>query len=260
MSDTFMVPQPTDTDGQGGPRTFSLEIRGGRTGFRRRPILGDRFLIGSDAVCDLRLDGRLAAPLHCLLRRDGDHLETERLSGSPILINGLPAEHADLVEGDTLGVGPVRLIVHAHSVRFDIVRPTDDLDAVRCGDSDLSGSAASQLVALIEEEEERVRDFDDRRKAGAAALLDATRRTRHPAAGAFVEVPSSRLGAVVARLVRLTETIERRETRRPASESEVREAAATLFGAQCELLDQADRLLRLARGLTEASSPHRRAA
>jgi hypothetical protein len=174
------------SDDSTGTLTYSLEVRGGRTGFRRRPILGDRFLIGSDAICDLRLDGRLAAPLHCLIHRDGDLLEAEGIGGAPIVLNGAVVEAAQIAAGDTLGIGGVRLVVHAVAVRFDVIRPGDEIEFDNAVASAPSRTAA-QLVELIEEERERLREFHDRRRAGADALLDAVRRSRRPALGAAVE-------------------------------------------------------------------------
>jgi hypothetical protein len=233
MSNALFPPSGDDRDEASGTMTFSLEVRGGRTGFRRRPIMGDRFLIGSNAVCDLRLDGRLAAPLHCLLHRDGDRLEAEGLSGAAILVNGIPVETAELAPGDTLGIGGVRLIVHAVAVRFDVIRP---------GDFEFAESAptapectASQLVDRIEEEQERIEDFQDRRRAGADALLDAVRRSKRPASGAIAgQMPA----AMLQRLIKRVDEIAGIVTHQPLR--------VEAIGAKRALLASAERLAKLA--------------
>ena len=196
-----------------GTLTYSLEVRGGRTGFRRRPILGDRFVIGSDAVCDLRLDGRLAAPLHCLIHRDGDRLDAEGICGAPIFVNGQLVEAAQLATGDTLGIGPVRLIVHSVAVRFDVIRPGDDFD----GDDAVASApmrTASQLVELIEEERERIHEFQNRRRAGADALLDAVRRSKRLTSGAIAHESSfAKLERLVKQVSEVAEVVAEQQLR-----------------------------------------------
>ena len=265
MSDATPGVLAHSSDESSVPLSFSLEVRGGLTGFRRRPILGDRFLIGSDPVCDLRLDGRLAAPLHCVLRRDGARLEAERLSDLPMAVNGTPVDHDELESGDTLGVGPVRLIVHALQVAFDVVRPGDLLDESLAGMKSsrpaakvLEERSALQLVELIDAEHRRIRELEDRRKAGATALLDAVRRQQRPAPEAVAE--QATLGSLVTRLDRLSATLERQAKRSLTGESEIREAAAELLAAQQELLGQADRLWRMASSLADAGRVARRNA
>lgn len=266
MSDEMICPPSRKFDGTAGPLSFSVEIRGGRTGFRRRPILGDRFLIGSDPVCDLRVDDRIAAPMHCLLRRDGDHLEVERLTDASILVNGTPVDHAEVGDGETIAIGPVRLVVHAHAMRFDVVRPTDE----RMEMPDLPGRTASQLartsgrsaaevVDLLEVEQDRVREFDERRKAGASALLGVLRQTKRPATEAVAAAPSITADALLTKVGRLATTIEHQTARRIRDEHDLRKAADELLAAQRELLGQADRLFRLASALAEADRSHRRA-
>lgn len=249
MSNALSPPSGVSRDESSGTLTFSLEVRGGRTGFRRRPILGDRFLIGSDAVCDLRLDGRLAAPLHCLLHREGDRLEAEGLSGAAIHVNGTPVEAAELAAGDTLGIGGVRLIVHAIAVRFDVVRP-GDFESADSGESAPERSA-SQLVDRIEDEQERIREFQDRRRAGAVALLDAVRRSKRPASGAIAgQTPA----AMLQRLHERIEEIASLVAQRPLE-------AEVSFEAKRSLLVSAARLSNLASSLADpAERPADRAA
>jgi len=234
MSDAFFPPSGVVRDEPSGALTFSLEVRGGRTGFRRRPILGDRFLIGSDAVCDLRIDGRLAAPLHCLLHRDGDRLEVEGLSDNPVFVNGRRVETAELSAGDSLGIGGVRLIVHSVAVRFDVIRPSDFEEA----DPTATGSerSASKLIGLIEDEQERIREFQDRRRAGAEALLDAVRRSKRPASGAIAgQLPVVMLQRLLDQINEVTSTVTQQPLKAGAS-----------FDAKKALLAGAERLSKLA--------------
>ena len=263
MSESVSFPA---TESRVGPLSFSLEVRGGRTGFSRRPILGDRFLIGSDPICDLRLDGRLAAPLHCLLHREGDRLDVERLTGEPIAVNGAPVEPAALADGDMLAVGSVRRVVHSHLIRFDVVRPADELETPRFETASAEAASrhagersAGELSDLIEEEEERVSDFEARQRAGASALLHAVRRTKRPASSAAEELAAS-ADASVSKLGGIIAALAGGAPLRGTSEDAIREAAAELLAARRELLGEAERLLKLARIVAEAARPARQAA
>lgn len=265
MSDAKANPSVAVTKEGAGPLSFSLEIRGGQTGFRRRPILGDRFLIGSDPVCDLRLDGRIGAPLHCLIRRDGAGLEAEQLTNVPMTVNGAPTTYAALKDGDTLGIAQVRLIVHAHTVRFDIVRPADDLfephldasaaDFVRT----VTDRTASDLVGLIEIEEERVRDFDDRRRAGMAALLEAVRRSKRPAPDAAAEEVSGSLDDLVAQLDLLAAKLAA-NAHAPAASAEESTDGHLLDPSQPRLLKEIQRLKQSVDSVVRRNRSQRTAA
>lgn len=251
MSDANVNPSVSVTEENLGPLSFSLEVRGAQTGYRRRPILGDRFLIGSDPVCDLRLDRRLGAPLHCLIRRDGAHLEAEPLTDVAMTHNGVPTTYAVLKEGDTLGIGQVRLIVHAHSVRFDVVRPTDVLlgphIAATSGnfESEVGERSASDLVDLIELEEERVQDFDARRQAGMAALLAALKRTRRPAPDAMAEETANSLDHLVSQLDRLSLRLTEVAQSRTANKEEAPDADVINLN-QWRLMKEIQRLREIA--------------
>ena len=264
MSDANSSPSVVGVEGSLGPLAFSLEIHGARTGYRRRPILGDRFLIGSDPICDLRLDGRLGAPLHCLIRRDGACLEAEPLTNMSMTHNGVPTTYALLKDGDTLGIGHIRLIVHAHSVRFDIVRPSDLLMephfevSPEAFEAAVTDRSANELVDLIELEEEQVREFEARRQAGMAALLAALQRTRRPAPDVMAEQTTSSLDDLVSQLDRLSLKLVKVAKARATTEDQKPDADVINLN-QWRLMKEIQRLREIAAKVVDQTRQHRTA-
>lgn len=163
--------------------TFSVAVRDGRGRYRKQPVLASRLLVGTAKVCDLRLDDPATRPFHCLLTAEAGRLEIETVTPAAVLtVNGKAVERAELTAGDVVGIGDVRLAVHMHPMRLDVVRPPEtngphfpltEFEPVRT----VAHRSAAELVELIEQEAERADEFEEQRRAGAAALLAAIGRS-----------------------------------------------------------------------------------
>lgn len=152
-----------------------LEVSRGRTRFPRRPVLGERFLIGSGTECDFRLGGNGIPMLHSLIQFDGDQYWLEAVDDSPTLIvNGRPEHYVALHDRDEVRIGGVTLRVHMAPE----VCPIAHEGRSAGGDelADLENLSAERLVDLIEREQAMLDRFEARRGMGAEALLDAAQR------------------------------------------------------------------------------------
>ena len=76
--------------------------------------LTGRLMIGSAEDSDLHLLGRLVSRHHALIvpMREGTYYVTDLNSEHGLAVNGARATHRILSDGDVIGVGPFRLIVH----------------------------------------------------------------------------------------------------------------------------------------------------
>jgi len=156
-----------------------LQITRGRTNNPKRPIHGDRFLIGSGEWCDLRLGGSMPV-LHSVVQVDGPAVWLETVVESPPLdVNGRSVRSCELQDGDELQIGPFSLVFcDERNVQHEtLMRPIDieDVLALDTPDVDLSELTATELVDLIERDEELASEFARRQEQGAAALLDRIR-------------------------------------------------------------------------------------
>src|SRR5690606_13353871 len=140
---------------------------------------------------------------------------------------------------------------------FDVVRSPDVDEAEEHGRDATSAAAtvdrrtAAEVVDLLELEQDRLQSFDDRRRAGASALLDVIRQKRRPAE-AVVALAGPSPEEMIARLRHLTASIERQSFATIGDAADLQQAAAELLAAQRTLLGQADKLLRLTAALVDA--------
>lgn len=150
-----------------------LEICRGRTTQPLRPILRDRFLIGSDAACDLQLAAAEIPPLHSILRLDGGNILLEAIAPEPRpLINEVRTEAALLQDGDVVELGPFTLTIHISGAAAKARPPESSWDDPSdCRNVD--ELSAEELADLIESEQALVEQFESREQLGARALLDA---------------------------------------------------------------------------------------
>ncbi len=89
-----------------------IEILGGRTRFPRRPIRGDRLVIGAGSHCHLQLGGRMPM-VHSVLSRGREGWIIEALVAEPDLkVRGETTRRTSLNDGDQIQVGPFRLVAH----------------------------------------------------------------------------------------------------------------------------------------------------
>lgn len=172
----------------GNSDTLILEVGRGRTEHPRRPVLKDRFLIGSAPECDLRLGGDTIPALHSILYRDGVDVWLDAVAANPPLrVNGTATTSARLQDGDRVEIGTFQLTVR----RSAAVPSTPEQEqpgnssasaaAVPENVDDLSAVSAAELVSLFEYEIQEAEQFEQRRQIGAAALLQAVsaRRSNH---------------------------------------------------------------------------------
>jgi hypothetical protein len=163
-----------------------LEIRRGRTENPLRPMLGERFLIGSGADCDLRLGGDDIPPLHSLMHFDGADLWLEAIALEPPLkVNGQTVKTILLRNGDRLEVSSFDFVVrhdrrhpqvdtadaapeseHQPRVDFEASFPLDELPSL----------GTEELVDQLDREMRLIERFERRRTLGANALMQAIRQ------------------------------------------------------------------------------------
>jgi signal transduction histidine kinase len=159
-----------------------LEVSRGRTQFRRRPVRGPRFLIGSAPACDLRLGGEEIPALHSIIVVGQAGILLESIAAQPpLMVNGRGVNSTSLHDGDKIEIGNVELIartVAGHAPAEP--RPQPAARSVTESAARVGELSAAELIDLIEAEEAEVARYDDRRRAGAKALVDAlmSRRRR----------------------------------------------------------------------------------
>jgi hypothetical protein len=159
-------------------------------------VESNRFLIGAAEGCDLRLGGADMPPLHSIVHVDHVEalLETVTLT-PPLKVNGLVVESVLLQDGDRIGIGPFELLAHrptlvteSSSNEAPSANGVIDIDDDTAQQPALSDLSAAELVDLIEDEEQQVRQFEQRRQLGANALMDAVAERIDFAAAAPPEI------------------------------------------------------------------------
>ena len=96
-----------------GEMKVALEILRGRAVRKLRPVEGPAFLIGSASDCDLVLGDTRFPEVHSYLRLSDENVTIRHLGFSPdLLVNGKPATHTSLREGDVIQMGPYHFGVH----------------------------------------------------------------------------------------------------------------------------------------------------
>lgn len=154
-----------------------LEIRRGRTRAPRREIRGRRFLIGAGSNCQLQLGGGEMPILHSILLIEEDGAHIDAVVPSPqLLVNGRPQRSVDLRDGDVFSIGRFEFQVHVPQPTGALQAAPQPAVAVPESVADVSSLSASQLVALIEAEQQQVAELEQSRQNGALALLEAVQR------------------------------------------------------------------------------------
>src|SRR5438552_15967272 len=73
-------------------------------------VHGGEFLIGSVTGCDLRVAGVKLPPVLAVITRHADGVRLRKLAPTaPVQLNGRPVHHAELHDGDTIGLGTVTI-------------------------------------------------------------------------------------------------------------------------------------------------------
>lgn len=236
-----------------------LEVQKGRTKFRRRPVDGRRFLIGSGRQCDLRLGGDAVPALHSVIHRNGGEIWIDAFAEAPPLrVNGHDVDIVRLEDGDTLEIADFQLVLRlqvAEAAETPVASPVPENTA----DGSLAGLTASQLVELIEKEAALVSDFEDRQQLGAEALLQAVydrttvkgrqaiplpTRSMLPAAELQEQSLLGDLERVLLQLHSFSQKLESRSHKLLEREATHADAAATLLDAQHQLSEHLDKVLQ----------------
>src|SRR5919204_6119312 len=93
-----------------------LELRAGSARPVTYDVYGGEFLIGSVAGCDLRVPGAHLPPVLAVITRHPDAVRLRKLAPTaPLLLNGQPVHHAELHDGDAIGLGDVTIGVRVAS-------------------------------------------------------------------------------------------------------------------------------------------------
>lgn len=155
-----------------------LEIARGNTQHPVRPVLSDRFLIGSSAACDLRLGGGRIPPLHSLIVRESDgRYRWERVAATAEMdCNGRPVESVILNDGDHVRIGSMEFVVRLQPgsvVRSVVAGIADESPNVE----DPSELSANEIAERLEGDWSLVEKFEGRRRLGVETLLDAIAET-----------------------------------------------------------------------------------
>ena len=220
-----------------GPAAY-LEICRGRTTQPLRPILRERFLVGSDAACDLQLAAAGIPPLHSIIRLDGGQLVFEAIAHEPQpTINEVRTRAALLQDGDVIELGPFTLTLRISSAAAR-TRPSNSVwdDPSECRNVD--ELSAEELADLIESEQTLVEQFESREQLGARALLDAVRhRAQELEAQTDDNVDEQNLAALEAVVGELSRLADQTETRR--RQMDQHEARQTEFALRLAELREA---------------------
>jgi len=256
-----------------------LEIRRDGSECDRRWVSTRKALIGSGAACEIRLEAPEISPLHSLICWSEHGFQLEAITPFPPLrVNGEPVEGAFLSDGDRIEIGPFEVVVRqapaasalGSSRSIHRGNPGSSGQAgshPACPDidsEDLTKLSAADLVERIEAEETLVSQFEGRRDAGAAALLQAaaghaaaqrTDRTEpRPAAVPVEASPATwldELEGVIGQLTRYATELEQRAESISSKEASFAQAAAAVLDSQQKLVTRLeailDQLMKLAK-------------
>lgn len=220
--------------------TVWVEVCRGKTSFPRRPVLGERFLIGAGSNCHLQLGGQGMPFLHSILTVQGAEITIEAFVNWPELkVNGRPLPSSAVHDNDRIAIGPFEFSVHVEQPQIDSDAEEDLLSPIPLplaaeAEEDLSRLSALQLVERLEEAELDEERLLQRRHDGASALLDAAWHARPEAAPAD-ERAEVRL---LRELNSLADELQERLVQLRERESEQTQRAAAVLAAQERLSEQ----------------------
>jgi hypothetical protein len=254
-----------------------LEIVRGRTSFPCRPVRGDRFLIGAGSQCDLQLGGANIPLLHSVIVVDSYGATIEAFTPTPeLLINGQPQRSVSLRHQDTIEVGRIQLLFHnpaaalppATDEEFGSETPDDaialpSLEALEMADTsavEMGELTVEQLITRLDEEQSAIDSLDQRRLAGAQALLDAIRRAgaeealdQASDAGESGDADGSEIESIPIRP--LDDEWDERERQLLEMEQNLAAKAAELATVQDRLAEQIDQIREHVRQLESPDEP-----
>jgi len=259
-----------------------LEICRGRTRFPQRPISGPRFFIGSGAGCDLRLGGSDLPAIHSLIQTRENGVWFETLAAAPAArINGELTTGEWLRNGDRIEIGAFQFLAHSVPLLPPMAitslpagQPGTDIEAASLPDQAIehvSELSAAELTEHLDVAMNQVERFQNGRRAGAHALLQALRRRTmqppQPVARAIPALPTvpwgtantaaqhefqADLDRLCKDLEELTSTLERRSETISQREFQFAQAAESLLESQRQLVAQLESALEHAAQLSES--------
>lgn len=245
-----------------------LQVTRGRTKHPTRPIIRNRFLIGSGEWCDLRLGGAMPV-LHSVLRVDGTSVWLEAVVDAPPLhVNGRATGSCELKDGDEISIGAFSLkLCDARDVRHEALMKPIDIEELfgldRDDEEDVSELSAAELLQRIERDEQLVEEFEKRRDLGSAALLE---RLEQELDSESVQVePETQtlqvlreLQLAVSELNELASELKHRSSEMTGEEFS--QATASLLDFQQDVVGRLDNVLTRIDGLDKAEIDQRDAA
>ena len=180
-----------------------LEIHRGRTGYRFRPVIGNRLVLGSAPECDLRLGGAGMPPVHSQVHVEGGRVWIEAISADPpILVNGEPCQMIPLVDGDVIALGPFAFTWRAAEVPVVAASLAENL-------------SMNELVERLEQDMAMVADRDETTRQAVANVVEAALETLYGGKPVPKEVAGG--GGLEEKLDELVRRIEAHESAHAAA-------------------------------------------
>lgn len=234
-----------------------LEITRGKTRNPLRPVLSDRFLIGSAAACDLTLAGSVPSLHSVIVAEDGGY-RWESLCEQSLIHNGRSTRSTLLTDGDTVVVGEIELT--ARIVDWSTSRQIESQDDSPQPDTPIEDSSpvpsaadmsAAELVDRLEQEIQLVEQFESRRQLGLEALLQAAAKhvpaaeakSEHAQPVSDAQVVQQQLGKLVSRLNSCVSSLEERAGEIARERINLAETIALAIQRERELIDRLHALL-----------------
>ncbi len=219
-----------------------LEVGRGRTRYPRRPVLGDRLLIGAGSNCQLQLGGDAIPFLHSILTIAAGEVSIEAFVPTPdLLVNGQNVQFAVLHDGDEIVIADFSFLVHidAEQLRQQVEQTGEMPWAEESEQDEISNLSAAELVARIEREQAQLDALEENQRNGIAALLDAV--LLHGEAEQAQQMQSSE-AAILEELNALSRELESRLQQIRQREEQQSQQAESLMQAQTRLADQLQRI------------------
>ncbi|MCA9075129.1 MAG: hypothetical protein KDA93_08855 [Planctomycetaceae bacterium] len=153
-----------------------LEVRLGRTRFPHRPLFSSRILIGSGTNCHLQLGGDVPM-LHSLLTFENGCWTLDVIAPEPTLcVNGETCRHRNLCIGDQIQLAEFEFVLCRSEngcPRDESGRPHWRSVSSVAHEGQVAELSAAELLQRMEAEMSLVESFEEGRRRGAKALLEA---------------------------------------------------------------------------------------
>ena len=161
-----------------------LEITNGRTKFPRRPVFAGRFLIGSDAECDLSIGDMSIPTIHSMLIARPDRVVIAPFTDDvELYINEKRIVSTyELSSGDEVAIGAVKLKALDPGLVVDEIVPmaveTVPMVDAQTREKDITDLTVEELVGLLEADMNLVDEYETGISLGMRAMKQAAFRTQ----------------------------------------------------------------------------------